>query len=72
MIFELRKFHVTIKYEVDLEIQQYQIEDFEKFVVNLFESAPMLFMTDFTTMFQNKLIHFDRVKNGETEFIIEV
>lgn len=72
MVFELRKFHVTIKYEIDVEIEKYQLEDFEKFVVNLFDSAPMLFMTDFTTLFQNKLIHFDRVSFGPTLITVEV
>lgn len=72
MVFELRKFHVSLKYEIDVEIEKYQLDDFEKFVVNLFDSAPMLFMTDFTTMFQNKLVHFDRVLFGTTLFTVEV
>lgn len=72
MVFELRKFHVSLKYEIDVEIEKYQLDDFEKFVVNLFDSAPMLFMTDFTTLFQNKLIHFDRVSFGTTLFTVEV
>jgi len=74
--FKLTKFHVSVFYEVDVKIESYEQEDFERFVANLFCSAPMLFMTDFTTLFKNqftsRLVHFDRIKESEVDFQIEV
>lgn len=72
MNIKIKRNHFEFSYNVNVEcLDVAELHDFSFFVEILFVQSPHLFLTDFTTMFKNKLIKFTRITNHEV-FSIEV
>ena len=72
MKIKIKRNHFEFSYNVNVEcLDVAELHDFSFFVEILFVQSPHLFLTDFTTMFKNRLIKFTRITNHEV-FSIEV
>lgn len=72
MKIKICNFHASFSYEVNAEFEGYELDEFENFVITLFNASKNLFLTDFKTTFKNKLITFTRIYSDNTEIVFEI